>query len=60
MREQLASQGQAMGLVQAAEAELRRQLADKAGLADVQAVLQAHSAPPLLQVSMHREDASFN
>ncbi|KAL0045027.1 hypothetical protein WJX82_005766 [Trebouxia sp. C0006] len=48
VKEQVGGQSRTLGEVRAAEGELRRLLADKAGLADVQAVLQAHSAPPLV------------
>ncbi len=51
VKEQVGGQSRTLGEVRAAEGELRRLLADKAGLADVQAVLQAHSAPPLVPVS---------
>ena len=51
VQEQVEGQGPALGQLQAAEAELRRLLADKAGLADVQAVMQAQSAPALVPVS---------
>ncbi len=50
VKEQVGGQSRTLGKVRAAEGELRRLLADKAGLADVQAVLQAHSAPPLVPV----------
>ena len=50
VKEQVGGQSRTLGEVRAAEGELRRLLADKAGLADVQAVLQAHSAPPLVPV----------
>ena len=50
VREQVAGQGNSLADFKAAEAELRRALADKAGLADVQAVLQSQSAPALLPV----------
>ena len=48
--EQVAGQGNSLADFKAAEAELRRALADKAGLADVQAVLQSQSAPALVPV----------
>ena len=51
MQEQVGGQRQVVGQLQAAEGELRRLLADKAGLADMQAVLQAQSAPALVPVS---------
>ncbi|KAL0040320.1 hypothetical protein WJX77_003396 [Trebouxia sp. C0004] len=50
VKEQVGGQSRVLGEVRAAEGELRRLLADKAGLADVQALLQAHSAPLLLPV----------
>lgn len=53
VQDQLAGQSSSLGELKAAEAEVRRLLADKAGLADVQAVLQAHSAPTLVPVSTH-------
>jgi len=51
VRDQLAGQSSALGDLKTADTELRRLLADKAGFADVQAVLQAHSAPNLVPVS---------
>ena len=51
VREQVAGQGSSLADLRAAEAEMRRVLADKAGLADVQALLQAQSAPALVPVS---------
>ena len=50
VREQVAGQGASLADLRAAEAEMRRVLADKAGLADVQAVLQAQSATALVPV----------
>lgn len=50
VKEQVGGQSRTLGEVRAAEEELRRLLVDKAGLADVQAVLQAQSAPPLVPV----------
>ncbi|DBA79439.1 TPA: hypothetical protein ACH3X2_007713 [Trebouxia sp. C0005] len=50
VKEQVEGQSRTLEEVRAAEGELRRLLADKAGLADVQAVLQAHSASPLVPV----------
>ena len=51
LQQQLAGQGNTLAELQAAEAELRRLLADKAGLADVQAILQASHAPAFVPVS---------
>lgn len=50
VREQVAGQANSLADLKAAESEMRRVLADKAGLADVQAVLQAQSAPALVPV----------
>lgn len=49
-RDQLASQGQTLADARAAEAELRRVVADKAGLADLQALLHSQSSVPVLPV----------
>lgn len=51
VREQVAGQANSLADLRGAEAEMRRVLADKAGLADVQAVLQTQSAPALVPVS---------
>ena len=51
VRDQLAAQSSSLGQLKAAEAEVRRLVGDKAGLADVQALLQAHSQPTLVPVS---------
>lgn len=51
VRDQLAAQSSSLGQLRAAEGEVRRLVGDKAGLADVQALLQAHSPPTLVPVS---------
>ena len=50
VREQVAGQGNSLADFKAAEAEMRRALADKPALAHVQALLQAQSAPALVPV----------
>ena len=51
LREQLIGQCNTLAELCSGEAELRRLLADKAGLADVQTALQASHAPALVPVS---------